>query len=279
MKRKRKETKLYISTEDIGNLHERYAPIFKQLFIDQDCGEFYINAMVETTMTTLTREIEELSEKNRLDIETKNARTNAANEEQIPRFFRPLRRFFRRTPNRAMAAILDEAAIAAEDSLSKLEHQNDIDNVAVGINLASLKTSEELPKDEKGKHLSRRRLKKLLKDPKSFLALFAVEEPEEEQSDVEVNELGEESEQQNVANVQSEEPELQNVANVQDEEVVEQVTDEPVATLPKRKRRRRKPEADEQEQTQSPNEEQPDQLPGQLEIEEINAEDGGQAND
>lgn len=268
MKRNRKETKLYISTENIEELHERYAPIFKQFAIDQDCGEFYINAMVESTMTTLRREIEELSEANRLAIEIRNARINATNEEQIPRFFRPLRRFFRRTPNRAMAAIIDEAAINAEDSLSEIEYQNDINNVSLAIKLASLLTSEELPKDKNGKHISRRELKKLLKDPKTFLAQFTTDETEEVQSDVEVNELGEESEQQNVANSQGEEQ--QTVEAEQAEQLTDETATNQAATLPKRRRRKPKPA----EQAETPNEEQPEQLPGQIEIEEINAEDG-----
>lgn len=263
MKRNRKETKLYISTENIEELHERYAPIFKQLNIDQDCGEFYINAMVESTMTTLRREIEELSEANRLAIEIRNARINATNEEQIPRFFRPLRRFFRRTPNRAMAAIIDEAAINAEDSISEIEYQNDINNVSLAIKLASLLTSEELPKDKMGKHISRSELKKLLKDPKDFLAQFATDETEEVQS-----ELGEESEQQNVANSQGEEQ--QTVAAEQAEQLTDETATNQATTLPKRRRRKPKPA----EQVATPNEEQPEQLPGQIEIEEINAEDG-----
>lgn len=195
--RKRKETKLYISTDEIEELHERYAPIFKQFAADENCGKFYIEAMVETTMTTLRREIEELSEANRLEIETKNAKINAANDEQIPAYYRPLRRFFRRTPNRAMAAILDEAEIAADETLAKIEHENDINNVSAEITIAQLLTSSELPKDENGKHLSRRKLNKLFKDPLKFLALFDIEETDEQ---------GEEAEPQNVANEQSETP-------------------------------------------------------------------------
>lgn len=229
MKRKRKETKLYISTKEIEELHERYAPIFKQFAIDQDCGEFYINAMVESTMTTLRREIEELSEANRLEIETKNAKINAANDEQIPAYYRPLRRLFRRTPNRAMAAILDEAEIAADETLAKIEHENDINNVSAEITIAQLLTSSELPKDENGKHLSRRKLNKLFKDPLKFLALFNIEETDEQ---------GEEAELQKVANEQSETP----------------------ATLPIRKKRRIA--------------EQSEQLPGQIGINEINADNG-----
>lgn len=228
-KRKKKDTKLYISTEDIEELHERYAPIFKTFKADEDCGDFYISVMVESTLNTLKREIEELSEQNRLDIETKNAKTAAKNDEQIPAYYRPWRRLFRRTPNRAMAAILDEAEICADETLSKIEHENDINNVSAEITIAQLLTSSELPKDENGKHLSRRKLNKLFKDPLKFLALFDIEETDEQ---------GEEAELQNGANEQGETP----------------------ATLPIRQKRR--------------SAERAEQLPGQIAIEEINADDG-----
>ncbi|MGN0803846.1 MAG: hypothetical protein ACI4MS_00500, partial [Candidatus Coproplasma sp.] len=82
MKRK-KEPMLYISTEDIEELHERYVPIFKQLNIDSDCGEPYIQTMYDTTKNALLREIEELSQSRKLDIEVTKAQIEAKNDEQI----------------------------------------------------------------------------------------------------------------------------------------------------------------------------------------------------
>ncbi|MGN0805636.1 MAG: hypothetical protein ACI4MC_01245 [Candidatus Coproplasma sp.] len=265
----------------------------------------YIESMYDTTLNTLRREIEELSERNRLDIETKNAKINAANDKQIPKYTRPISRFFIRTPNRAMAAILDEAAIEANEQHSRQEHANDVDALESARALAELSSSEKLPRDKKGKLLSRRKLNKLrieyeklstlLEDSqlpngkklsrrklkklrKRYERLSAIFAPPDEESDVEVNEQGEESELTNVANAQSEEQ--RTVAPEQTEQFADETVADQVEQLPKRKRRRRKPEA---EQTESPNEEQSDvevneeqsgQLPGQIGFEEINAEDG-----
>ncbi len=247
-KRKNKkgsDDKLYITPEDISQLRDKYQPLFQQLREDEECSNPdantnpYLNVMCDTIISAMQTEIGDISLSNKLDHELMLTQIEARNKKQIPAYTHPLRRLFLKTPNRAMAIILDEAELSADEIHSMSEHENDVSAFRIEKVKAELIATADVAKNAKGKKISRRRLKKLRRKYDELSELFAPLQPEE--------------------GVQrAPEPEQAPPENVPEEAPAEQ--------LPVRKKRKKK--------TSDEN----GQLPGQIEIEKVVNNDDSNTN-
>lgn len=119
------EEDCYLLPSDIKDIIDEYSDLERQIKgCEHEADENYIcllSAIVETTIRT---RIKELSRQRKTERIIETASAEAKDRYQTPRYTRPLRRFFRKTPNRAMKLILEQEELEARD----LHLQQQIDN-------------------------------------------------------------------------------------------------------------------------------------------------------
>ncbi|MGN0824550.1 MAG: hypothetical protein ACI4MB_05740 [Candidatus Coproplasma sp.] len=112
----------YVLPEDIKDIIEEFSDLERQIkACENDATDSYIellNAIVESTVRT---RIKELSRQRMTEKVKERASADAKDYYQTPRYYRPWRRFFRLTPNRAMQLINEQEELVA--SLLHLGHQ------------------------------------------------------------------------------------------------------------------------------------------------------------
>ena len=104
----------YVLPSDIKDIIEEFSDLERQIkACELDATDSYIellNAIVESTVRT---RIKELSRQRMTEKVKERASADAKDYYQTPRYYRPLRRFFRLTPNRAMQLINEQEELVA----------------------------------------------------------------------------------------------------------------------------------------------------------------------
>lgn len=104
----------YVLPSDIKDIIEEFSDLERAIkACENDATDSYIellNAIVESTVRT---RIKELSRQRMTEKVKERASADAKDYYQTPRYYRPLRRFFRLTPNRAMQLINEQEELVA----------------------------------------------------------------------------------------------------------------------------------------------------------------------
>lgn len=162
MKRK---NKLFILTDDLEKLNDRYAALHKKIKNAEEISEAHSNRMAEVLLEKYNFEIEELSAAREVEYYTQQAEIKAKNAEQIPwRRCWLWRLLFQPLTNRAQDIIEEEAALEAEELFTNSENE--------------LKILAKNTYGENGSKLSKRKRKKALMKYLKFKRLLEGEPAE-----------------------------------------------------------------------------------------------------
>lgn len=104
----------YLLPSDIENIIADFTPIEKQIREQEgNVSESYINLLCDLVEETIHTRICDVSWQHKTEKSKEQATVAAREYAQTPRYYRPFRRLFRLTPNRAMQLIIEHEAQAA----------------------------------------------------------------------------------------------------------------------------------------------------------------------
>lgn len=121
------EDDCYLLPSDIKDIIDEFSELERQIKgCEHEADENYISLLSAIVESTIRTRIKELSRQRMTERIIATASAEAKDRYQTPRYTRPLRRFFRKTPNRAMELILEQEELEARE----LHLQQQIDNAA-----------------------------------------------------------------------------------------------------------------------------------------------------
>ena len=121
------EEDCYLLPSDIKDIIDEFSDLERQIKgCEHEADDSYINLLSAIVESTIRTRIKEVSRQRMTERIKEKASAEAKDRYQTPRYYRPLRRFFRKTPNRAMELILEQEELEARE----LHLQQQIDNDA-----------------------------------------------------------------------------------------------------------------------------------------------------
>ncbi|MGN0807603.1 MAG: hypothetical protein ACI4MN_04050 [Candidatus Coproplasma sp.] len=115
----------YLLPNDIKDIIDEFSDLERQIkTCETVASDSYINLLSDIVEITIRTRIKELSRQRMTEKIKERASADAKDYYQTPRYYRPWRRFFRLTPNRAMQLILEQEELEAR----KLHLQQQINN-------------------------------------------------------------------------------------------------------------------------------------------------------
>lgn len=108
----------YLRPSDIENILNDFAPLEHQIKAEEgETANSFINLMVTLVENAIYTRVRDLSRQRKTEKEIEFASAQARDNAETPRYYRPLRRLFRLTPNEAMEQINTNA-----EQTARLKH-------------------------------------------------------------------------------------------------------------------------------------------------------------
>lgn len=120
------ELENYLRPSDIENILNDFAPLEHQIKAEEgETANSFINLMVTLVENAIYTRVRDLSRQRKTEKEIEFASAKARDNAETPRYYRPLRRLFRLTPNEAMELINTNAEQTARLKHMQQKVQND----------------------------------------------------------------------------------------------------------------------------------------------------------
>lgn len=120
------ELENYLLPSDITDIIDDFAPIEHLIKTKQEeSSDSFIDLMCGLTENAIYTRVRDLSRQRKIEKATEFASAQARDNAETPRYYRPLRRLFRLTPNRAMELIIKNAEQTARLLHMRQQVEND----------------------------------------------------------------------------------------------------------------------------------------------------------
>lgn len=122
------EYESYLLPKDIEKIINDFSPLENQIkTLEGKAADSYISLLCGLVESSVKTRVRDLSRQRKTEMAEEFASADARDMAQSPRYYRPWRRLFRLTPNRAMALIIDhEMQVARIKHMQQQETNDDL---------------------------------------------------------------------------------------------------------------------------------------------------------
>lgn len=145
----------YLLPSDIEDIINEFSELERQIKAQEfNCTQSYLDLLTDAVERAVKTRMRELSRQRQTEKIKEQAAADAKNRYQTPVFYRPLRRLFRKTPNRAMQLIVEQEELIARimhlgqqinnDALRRQAERQEEDYIrATAVNIEEPTTASE----------------------------------------------------------------------------------------------------------------------------------------